>query len=55
MNNLIAYLTKLFENGNDFQLDTKVLNRNFLLHGMSKRVLVKKNVSNYFWRFIIRN
>ena len=30
MNNLIAYLTKLFENGKDFQLDTKVLNRNYI-------------------------
>ena len=48
MNNLIAYLTKLFENGNDFQLDTKVLNRNFLLHGMSKKSVSQKECKQLF-------
>ena len=48
MNNLIAYLTKLFENGKDFQLDTKVLNRNFLLHGMSKKNVSQKECKQLF-------
>ncbi len=48
MNNLIAYLTKLFENGKDFQLDTKVLNRNFLLPGMSKKNVSQKECKQLF-------
>ncbi|RHH10898.1 hypothetical protein [Faecalibacillus faecis] len=48
IDNLIAYLNKLFENGKDFQLDTNVLNRNFLLHGMSKRRVRQKDCKQLF-------
>ena len=48
MDNLISYLTKLFENGNDFQLDSNVLNRNILLHGMNKKRVSKKECKQLF-------
>lgn len=48
IDNLIAYLNKLFENGKDFQLDTNVLNRNFLLHGMSKKRVRQKDCKQLF-------
>lgn len=48
MNNLIAYLEKLFENGQDFQIKTDVLNRNFLLHGMNKSKIRKMDCIQLF-------
>ena len=41
-------MKKLFEQGNDFQLKTSVLNRNFLLHGMNKKSICQKECKQLF-------
>ena len=48
VDNLIEYMKKLFEQGNDFQLKTSVLNRNFLLHGMNKKSICQKECKQLF-------
>ena len=44
MDNLIAYMKKLFEYADDFKITTTVLNRNFLLHGMLRRNVKKEGM-----------
>lgn len=48
VDNLIEYMKKLFEQGNDFQLKTSMLNRNFLLHGMNKKSICQKECKQLF-------
>lgn len=46
--NTTAYLTKLFENANDFMKEPDLLNRNFIMHGMSKRRVRRKDCIKLF-------
>lgn len=48
MDNLIAYLQKLFEQARDFTLKSDSLNRNLLLHGMNKRPVRKRDCIQLF-------
>ncbi len=41
--NLVNALSVLFENGNDFKIQPKVINRNYLCHGMFHRRVTRKD------------
>ena len=46
--NLIACLAKMFEHGNDFRKQPKVINRNFIDHGMMTRKVLKRDCIQLF-------
>lgn len=46
--NVFACLLKVFENGNDFQKQPEVINRNFLDHGMLTRKVTRKDCIQLF-------
>lgn len=46
--NLMSCLNVMFEDTDDFSKDTKIINRNYLLHGMLKREVTRKDCVQLF-------
>ncbi|MBR0092474.1 MAG: hypothetical protein IJP92_12325 [Lachnospiraceae bacterium] len=42
-NNVFSCLSKFFEDTKDFKIETKIINRNFLMHGMLTRPVYKRD------------
>ncbi|MCP1111597.1 hypothetical protein M2150_002467 [Lachnospiraceae bacterium PM6-15] len=48
LSNLTSCLSTFFENGNDFLHEPKTINRNYILHGMNKRSVRRKDCIQLF-------
>jgi len=45
---MFACFEKFFENGNDFRKEPKLINRNFIAHGMNRRDVRKRDCIQLF-------